>query len=90
MKFLFIVFLFAGINCFGQAASKPVYTKMDTLKANVAFDSTTTVNMMEDFKNSVFKKLNSGTEYEFLKQLIDEFMTEKRKRWEAYIKQNSK
>ncbi len=83
MKFI-IIFLLISSVCFGQKK----LTKSDTAKANVYTDSVYTVNVLADFRNSMFKELKSPDEYEFLKQQIDKFIDIKRKRWEAYLKEN--
>lgn len=84
MKSILIILILISSVCLGQY--KP--TKLDTLKAIVANDSLTVINTMEDFKSTMFKQLDNSGQYDFIKNLIDKFMVEKKRRWEQYIKQN--
>lgn len=83
MKLLLVTFLFISLSSLAQKT-----TKLDSVKANIYYDSISTVNVLSDFKNSLFKELQSPVEYEFLKQQIDRFIDIKKKRWELYLKQN--
>jgi len=81
---LITIFLLSSPFCFGQY--KP--TRLDTLKAQVAYDSAQTINVMSDFKNIIFKKLDNADQYEFIKKWADEFIAEKKRIWSQYIKNN--
>lgn len=89
MKSIIILLLVSSV-CFGQKNSTPnvKLTRLDTAKVMVYNDSVATVNVINDFKNVIFKDIKAAQDYDFLKNLLDKYLDEKRKMWEAFINKN--
>lgn len=89
MKSIIILLLVSSV-CFGQTNSSPKVklTRLDTAKVMVYNDSIATVNVVNDFKNVIFKDIKAAQDYDFLKTLIDKYMDEKRRMWADFINKN--
>lgn len=92
MKSIIITLVLVIISsvCFGQKNSTPniKMTRLDTAKVLVYNDSVNTVNVVNDFKNIIFKDIKAAQDYDFLKSLLDKYMDEKRKIWETFLNKN--